>query len=186
MSGHARERLSMTFREAAALDPDRHDGELDRGEWVPMTRGTWRHGVVAGNAYALLRAYAKSHEGWSVAVNDPGTKLGHAPDILRGPDVAIVRKERVPSGSGADGWLEGAPDVAVEVIGDAQTHSDLAAKALEFLAAGAKLVWVIDAERERVVQYSRPDHVQVLSAPEDLDGGEALPGFRCRVAELFD
>jgi Uma2 family endonuclease len=105
---------------------------------------------------------------------------------LRGPDVAIVRKERVPTGKGAHGWLEGAPDVAVEVIGDAQTHSDLARTALEYLGAGAKMVWVVDAEKERVVLYTPPDHLHVLSAGDVLDGGDALPGFSVLVSELFE
>lgn len=176
----------MTFEDAAAMDADAHPGELERGKWIPMTRGTWRHGVVAGNVYAMLRAYAKAHGGFSIAINDPGTKLRHDPDGLRGPDVGVIRSERVPTGKGANGWLEGAPDLAVEVIGDSQTHSDLAEKALEYLGAGGKLVWVVDPERARVVVYTPPDHVRVVSAAELLDGGEALPGFSCSVAELFD
>ncbi len=176
----------MTFDDAAALDHDAHSGELDRGKWVPVTRSTWRQGVVAGNIYAVLRAYAKQSGGWSVSINDPGTKLAQGPDVLRGPDVAMVRAERVPTGKGVDGWLDGAPDVAVEVIGDSQSHSDLAAKALEYLGAGAKMVWVVDAEKERLVLYTAPDHVRVLRADEHLDGAAALPGFACRVAEFFE
>jgi Uma2 family endonuclease len=175
-----------TFEEAATLDPDKHPGELERGRWIPMTRGTWRHGIVAGNVYAVLRVYAKAHGGFSVAINDPGTKVRRAPDGLRGPDVGVIRTERVPNGKGVNGWLEGAPDLAVEVIGDSQTHSDLAEKALEYLAAGGKLVWVVDPDRERVVVYTPPDHVRVVARGESLDGGDALPGFSCSITEFFD
>ncbi len=98
----------MTFGEAARLNPKDQAGELDSGRWIPATKNTWRHGVIVGNAYALLREYARRNPGWSVSVGDPGTKLGHGPDILRGPDVAMVRAERMPKGSGVDGWLEGA------------------------------------------------------------------------------
>lgn len=118
---------------------------------MPGTRSTWRHGVIAGNAYALLRKYARDVGGWSVSVGDPGTKLGGDPDVLRGPDVAIVRMDRVPRGHGAQGWLQGAPDVAVEVVGDGQSATEHAKKALEHLGAGAKMVWVLDGESERVV-----------------------------------
>ncbi len=176
----------MTFAEAATLDSDEHPGELDQGKWVPVTKGTWRHGTVVVNIAVLLKQYAKREGGWSVSAADPGTKLGSAPDVLRGPDVGIVRAERAPVGSGVDGWLEGAPDVAVEVIGDAQSHSELARKALEYLAAGAKMVWVVDAEKQRVVLYTPPDHVRVLGSADILDGGNALPGFSCPIAELFE
>jgi Uma2 family endonuclease len=175
-----------TFDEASRLDAAQAGGELDRGRWVPVTRDTWRHGVIAGNAYALLRQYAREHGGWSVSVGDPGTKLAADPDVLRGPDVAIVRAERVPHGHGVQGWLEGAPDVAVEVIGDGQSASEHAKKALEYLGAGAKMVWVLDGESQRVVLYTAPDRVRVLGRTEALEGGDALPGFTCSVAELFE
>lgn len=176
----------MTFEAAARLDPDEAPGELDAGRWVPVTRSTWRHGEIAGNVYALLRVYARMHPGWSVSVGDPGTKLAHDPDVLRGPDVGIVQAERRPKGRGAAGWLEGAPDVAVEIVGDSQSASELAAKALEFLDAGAKMVWVLDPEPERVMVYTPPNQIRVLRRDEVLDGGDVLPGFSCRVAEMFE
>ena len=186
MTEPARAHDTMTFEEAAALDADEHAGELDEGRWVPASTNTWRHGELVVNAIVLLATYARANPGWSVAAADPGTKLGRDPDILRGPDVGIVRSEREPKGKGADGWLEGAPDVSVEVIGDSQSHADLAKKALEYLAAGGKRVWVVDADARKVIVYSPPNHVQVLGADETLDGGDALPGFECKVRELFE
>lgn len=185
--GDAATRLEqMTFEAAARLNPDESPGELDAGRWVPVTKNTWRHGEIAGNVYLLLRIYAREHPGWSVAVGDPGTKLGHAPDVLRGPDVAIVRADRRPTGRGTEGWLEGAPEVAVEVIGDSQSASELTAKALEYLAAGAKMVWVLDPEPGRVMVYTPPNQIRVLRSEDVLDGADVLPGFSCRVSEMFE
>ena len=170
----------MTLEEAARLDPDRQPGELVDGEWIPVTRNTWRHGEIAGNAYALLRSYARSRKGWRVAVGDPGTKLKREPATLRGPDVAMVRENRKPTGRGVEGWLEGAPDVVVEVAGE------LMRKALEYIEAGSQLVWLLDPEAERVIVVTPPDHYRVLTADETLDGGDVLPGFSCAVRELFE
>jgi len=175
----------MTFEEAAKLDPDEQAGELVDGVWVPMTNGTWRHGEIATAVGFLLKLYAREHPGWSVAVGDPGTKLRRNPDRLRGPDVGIIRAERRPTGKGVEGWLEGAPDVAVEILGDSQPMSELIKKALEYLAAGAKMVWVIDSDPERLMLFTPPDHVRILGIEDTLEGGEALPGFSCKVAELF-
>jgi Uma2 family endonuclease len=176
----------LTFADAAALDPDEHPGELVDGRLVPVTRNTWKQGHVVVNVAVLLKLYAKSHPGWDVAAADPGTKLRRSPDALRGPDVAVVRAERVPKGKGAEGWLEGAPDIVVEVMGDDQTASRLARKALEYIAAGAKQVWVVDSDAESVMVYTPPDHVKVLGKDDALEGAEALPGFTCRVGELFE
>src|SRR5688500_7407177 len=97
---------AMSFEEAARLDPEAASGELDRGRWKPVTRGTWRHGRITGNVFFLLKLYAKKHAGWSVATADPGTKLQQNPDVLRGPDVGVIRAEREPVGKGVLGWLD--------------------------------------------------------------------------------
>lgn len=175
----------MTFEDAAGR-PNEDAGELDEGRFVPVTRNTWRHGELVARVTVLLSLYARANPGWSVSAGDPGAKLRRDPDTLRGLDVGIVRADRRPSGKGAEGWLDGAPDVAVEVVGDTQGHSELAKKALEYLAAGGQMVWVIDPDPQRVVVYTAPSSVAVLGAEDELDGGEALPGFRCRVSELFD
>lgn len=186
MADPGRDQGRLTFAEAARLDPDTQGGELDTGRWVPVTRDTWRHGQIVSKANVILYEHVRVHPGWSLSVGDPGTKLGRDPDVLRGPDVALVRKEREPRGHGVDGWLEGAPDLAVEVIGDSQSHAGLVHKALEYLAAGAKLAWVLDPEACKIIVYSPPDRIRVLASDETLDGGELLPGFACKVAELFD
>lgn len=176
---------AMTFAEAARVDPDVRPGEVDHGRWVGVTRSTWRHGRIVLDVGVLLREYARSHPGWSISVGDPGTKLTHEPDTLRGPDVAVVRAEREPKGKGADGWLEGAPDLAVEVLGDAQPASEVSRKAPEYLSAGAQIVWVLDPDPRRVMVFTRPRELQVLGPDETLDGGGLLSGFSCRVEELF-
>lgn len=176
----------MTFAEAAALDPDREAGELEAGRWVPVTRSTWRHGEVMLKVGMILAEYARAHGGWSVAVGDPGAKLRHDPDVLRGPDVGVIRAERRPTGRGEAGWLEGAPEVAVEIAGDGQAMSSLLKKAMEYLAAGSTLVWVLEPAAEMVTVVTPPNQVRVLDADDVLDGGEALPGFRCAVKALFE
>lgn len=176
----------MTFAEAAALDPDREGGELEAGRWVPATRSTWRHGEVMANIVVVLKAYAREHAGWRVAAGDPGAKLQHDPDVLPGPDVGVIRAERRPTGRGEAGWLEGAPEVAVEIAGDGQAMSSLLKKAMEYLAAGSKMVWVLEPAAEMVTVVTPPNQVRVLDAEEALDGGEALPGFRCEVRALFE
>jgi len=94
--------------------------------------------------------------------------------------------DRKPTGRGAAGWLEGAPDVAVEILGDSQPATELMRKALEYLTAGAGMVWLLEAEPRRVMVLTPPDHVRILGSEATLDGGEVLPGFACRVEQLFE
>jgi Uma2 family endonuclease len=176
----------MTFAEAAAIDPDEHPGEVEHGVWKPVTRGTWRHGEIALRIGVLLYLYARENPGWSVSTCDPGTKLQPSPAVLRGPDVGIIRADRRPTGKGVDGWLDGAPDVAVEVMGDGQHVGDLIKKAEEYLLAGAKRVWVLDPDEGTVIVFSPPNQFRVVPTDGSLDGEDALPGFSCTVRELFE
>lgn len=176
----------MTFEAAAELDPDGDPGELEAGRFVPVTRNSWHHGEIVARACIALGTYVAKRAGWSLAVGDPGTKLRREPPTLRGPDVGLIRAERRPTGKGVEGWLEGAPDLAVEVSGDAQSWSELMKKALEHIAAGARMVWLLDPDARRVVICTPPSSVTVLGQDDELDGGEVLLGFRCRVSELFE
>ena len=178
--------LRMTFAEAAELDPEAYPGELVEGEWVPVTRSTYRHGEIATNVAFVLKLYAKEHPEWMVSSNDPGTKLKRRPDSLRGPDVAVVRRDRAPQGRGEKGWLEGAPELAVEILGDSQSMTQLLRKGLEYLRAGSEMVLLLDPGAEQVVVARPPDHFRVLGAGETLAGEEVLPGFSCAVEELFE
>ena len=176
----------LTFEDAARLDPDQFAGEIVEGEWIPMTRNTWRHGEVLINIGSILRIYTRSNPSLRVAGGDPGTKLRSIPATLRGPDVAIIRAERRPTGRGAEGWLDGAPELAVEVTGETQSSSRLVRKALEYLAAGSQMVWVVDPDEELVMVFSGAGQPQVLGPEEMLDGGDVLPGFSCKVSEFFE
>jgi Uma2 family endonuclease len=175
----------MTFEDAARLDPDLYPGEIVEGVWTPMTRSTWRHGEVARNATFLLTLYMREHPEWTAATCDPGAMLKGSKDTLRGPDVAMIRCERRPTGTGVEGWLVGAPELAVEVAGDSQSSSLLARKALEYLSAGSQMVWVIDGQAELVMVFTPPNQLRILGAEDVLDGGELLPGFTCAVSEFF-
>ena len=177
---------TMSFEDAARLDPERYPGELVGGRFQPVTRNTWKHGQILINVGTALKLYSRAHPGWVVAGGDPGAKLSHGPDVLRGPDVGVIRAGRLPSGRGAQGWLEGAPDLAVEVQGDTQSFAELVAKALEYLAAGSQLVWVVDPHAEKVVAFAVGAPPRVLGRGDTLDAGSVLPEFRVWVDELFD
>ncbi len=55
----------------------------------------------------------------------------------------------------------------------------------EFLAAGARLVWVIDPERRRAAVYRSPTDVREIGPSGSLEGEDVLPGFVCPLSEIF-
>lgn len=54
------------------------------------------------------------------------------------------------------------------------------------MAVTGPLVWIVDPDAERVILVTPPEHIRVLGREETLEGGDVLPGFSCRIAELFE
>jgi Uma2 family endonuclease len=175
----------MTLEEYASLDePDEQwVSELVRGVLVREPRPTDPHGHVQ-----VLVAYAL--QGWArnVAARvtvESGYVLSQDPPTLRGPDVAVVLEPRRRDGE-LDGRVRGAPDVAAEVLSPSDTSTAMHEKTLEYLDAGARLVWIVDP-RARTVTVYRPDgSARVLRDHEVLEGEDVLVGFSAPLTELFD
>jgi Uma2 family endonuclease len=56
----------------------------------------------------------------------------------------------------------------------------------EYLDAGVRLVWVIDPARRVANCYRSLTDVRTVTAEQELDGEDVVPGFRCRLSDLLD
>lgn len=84
------------------------------------------------------------------------------------------------------GWARGAPDVAGEVLSPSDMSSAMLQKTLEYLEAGARLVWIVDPDA-RTVTVHRPDgSANILRNHQTLTGENVLEGFSVALAEIFD
>lgn len=159
--------------------------ELHAGLRVSEPRPLPRHGRIQVRLGRLLDAHA-SERRLGVVLSDAGFLLAADPDTVRGPDVAFVRLDRYDPEKEAHGFFRGAPDLAVEIVSPSNDPAELHGKVADFLAAGAKLVWVIDPERRCADVYRTllaPKRVPVDGV---LDGEEVVPGFSVKVSELLD
>lgn len=150
-----------------------------------MTRPGIRHGVVCGNIHLPITLWARSGNRGLVATNDAGVLTERDPDTVRGPDVLFVSRERWPHDRAPDGFLEVAPDLAVEVLSPYDVWKDLLTKISEYFDAGVREVWVADPEMKNV-QVFRPDAPpRTLHADEVIESADVLPGFTSAVADFF-
>ncbi len=138
---------------------------------IVVTLGVLLHPTVSG----LGHLYAEL-----------GCILRRNPDLVRAPDLAFFRSDRIPRGGEPRGFWEIAPDLVVEVISPNDTPGEIQSKVREWIEAGVRLVWVVypDSRTVRVIR-SLLDREE-LGADDTLGGGEVLPAFSCRVAELFE
>jgi Uma2 family endonuclease len=111
--------------------------------------------------------------------------LHRNPDTLRAPDIAFISKARLEREGIPPRFADFPPDLAVEVLSPDDMASEIARKVEEYLAAGVPLVWVADPATRNITVYRSRQDIKILSANEDLDGGEVVPGFRVNVGIIF-
>jgi Uma2 family endonuclease len=178
-------RVLLTAEEFARTGPETDGCELIRGEVVRMPPPGDRHGEVCINAAFLLKAYTKSIGHGTVIGNDAGILTRRDPDSVRGVDVAVFLKPSWQGEHAPTGYTSEPPDLVVEVRSPQQNWTEELDKVVEYLTMGAKLVWIIDPQVQRVTVFGRDREPMTFAPENELDGGEVLPGFRCRVAEFF-
>ncbi len=104
---------------------------------------------------------------------------------VRCPDFAFTRYDRFPNGEVPDGFVEFAPDLAVEIISPSEEPADMARKVDEYFASGAQQVWHMFPETQTVKVFRSPSDARVYQPEDELDLNDLLPGFRSGVTELF-
>jgi Uma2 family endonuclease len=160
--------------------------ELVSGELKIMSPASSRHGRVALRIGSLLEQAVRSGHLGATFGAETGFVLSRNPDTVRAPDAAFVAAARLPAGELPDGYFRGAPDLAVEVISPSEAAADINRKVTEYFEAGARLVWVVYPDTRQVVVFRSARESVALSSGDTLDGGELVPGFACRVGELFE
>lgn len=160
--------------------------EIVNGEMVEVPGTGAVHNWIMGTVYRLLFDFVMRNRLGLVFADGASYILRRNPDQLRIPDVSFVANRHVPASGMPKGYWQQAPDLAVEVVSPEDRASELRAKTRDYLDAGARQVWVLWPD-ERAITVHTPDRVPVDFGPDDaLDGGDLLPGFRVKVAELFD
>lgn len=159
--------------------------ELVQGEIREMTPAGHDHGHIAFELGLLIGQYVKAHGLGRMYAAETGFRVATGPDTVLAPDVAFVARERVAIGSGARGYFPAAPDLAAEVVSPNDRYSDVAEKVSQWLAAGTRMVLVVDP-RTRSVSVHQPSRLVARLADSDvIDGGDVVPGLQIPVRDIF-
>lgn len=176
----------LTEGDLYAMPDDGLKYELQAGLLVSEPLPGFRHGRVAARLSRLLDSYVHERRLGVVLANDAGFVLARDPDTVRGPDVSFVSAERLEAATDPTRAFPGPPDLAIEVLSSSNTAAAIRAKVADYLAAGTRLVWLVDTGREAVTAYRSLLSPRVLAADDEIDGEDVVPGFRVRVTALFE
>ena len=158
--------------------------ELVRGELVVREPAGYRHGNVAARLLVAVGAFVEARALGSVFTAETGFRLRAGPDTVRAPDVAFVRRDRLPDPP-PRGYAALAPDLVVEVLSPDDRPGEVLSKVGDWLEAGTALVWVVDPEHRTARVYRADGSQDNLGEADQLDGETVLPGFECELPRMF-
>lgn len=171
----------MTADELLAMpdDGDRH--ELVRGELVTMSPSGTSHSRISLRMARHLAAFVERHNLGEVYGSNLGYIIARDPDTVREPDTSFIRADRVIN---TEKYFSGAPDLAVEVISPNDRWSEVEEKVREYLAAGTRMVVVIDPRRKTAFVRTLTSATD-LTIDDTLSGGDVVPGWSLPLRDLF-
>ncbi len=118
-----------------------------------------------------------------VVVGGSGFFVRRGPDVLRAPDVAFYSAERAAHVGDASGFTSVPPGLAVEVRDPSEP--DLSRKIQQYLEAGVRAVWGVDPQARTLTRHAAAQPPHVWSTPGAVIEEPVLPGFTCRLGDLF-
>lgn len=176
-------RKAWTDDELAAWPRDGQKREVLEGHLI-MSPVHINHSIICVRLASLLFHFAQRRNLGEVFDSSVGCRL--APDLVLSPDVSFVARARLRKiGIAPDKFLQGAPDLVVEVLSASDRMTHINRKLEHYFEHGARLAWLVNWRKEQVIIYTA-DSIESLADSDDvLTGGAVLPGFRCKLQKLF-
>ncbi|MEZ6058692.1 MAG: Uma2 family endonuclease, partial [Planctomycetaceae bacterium] len=173
----------LTPDDLLALPDDGRTYELVDGELLELQisgESSW----IAGQILVRLNPFiTPMKRGWLFSVDAGFRCFPDAPDMVRKPDVAFVSRERLPVVS-PTGYIQVAPNLAVEVISPHDVAYEIEAKVQMWLEAGCEIVWTVMPRSRTVTVHQQTQGPVILTANQTLAHPELLPGFECLVSDI--
>lgn len=165
--------------------PDMQDCELIDGELVEKNM-SFLSNYVEGTLFERLSPHCTQNQLGKVL----GSSMGYqcfpwAPAKVRKPDLSFIRKDRITADLWEQGQLLIAPDLAAEVVSPNDLAYDTDLKIEEYLRAGIALIWMIYPQDHVIMVFRKDGTTARLRDRDELSGEDVVPGFLCRVNELF-
>ena len=165
--------------------PNEKKYELVDGELVERNIGalsSW----IGGELVFRLRSFLQDHPVGYVWPADNGFQcFPNSPNKVRRPDVSFVRTGRLPNDEAPEGWVRIVPDLVVEVLSRRDLALQVEKRLHDFRSAGVALIWMINPNLRTIRVHRKDGRLEDLEETEEISGEDVIPGFRCRVGDLF-
>jgi len=162
------------------------DARMDEDIWAEFKDGEVKTKMPALMKHELLFKFLlillelfTTHKGLGLVLGSQyAVRL--RPGLRRVPDLLFVAQARLEIVG--ERFVEGAPDLVVEIVSSDSVARDWRDKYVEYQEAGVREYWVFDPQAEHVEWYrlGAQGHYEMISPREGALFSEALPGFFVR------
>jgi Uma2 family endonuclease len=169
------------------LDQFPNDGklrELVDGQIVEWDMPSRKHSVLEAELAAIMRNFVRERRLGTVGSGESMVRILGSEHDARGSDIEFCRRGRA-------NWDEAdlpaaftVPDLVVEIISPSDRADLVLDKVHDWLRAGVRLLWYINPKTGTTIVY-QDDRITYVTAEETLDGGDVLPGFQVRLADVL-
>jgi Uma2 family endonuclease len=157
--------------------------QLLRGRLIEMSAPTVEHGEIEVNFGWQLRSYVAQAAIDYIVASNTGFLL--SPETKLVPDVCVLPRAKADSLEIVRGALQGAPDLAIEIVSPSDSGLELDEKVAEYLAAGTQIVWVAYPPTRHGVAHYATGEIRNFTTDQILDAGDVLPGLQIPVKDIF-
>ena len=172
----------LTLEEFLALPDNDVTYELVDGVAIPKMSPKRFHSRVTV-ALSLLLTECTQGKGemgieWAITLKRQGKDWCPVPDLL------YISNQRLGDIPLADEPCRVPPELVIEIISPGQAFSDLSEKAVAYLNAGVKRVWLIDSQVKKVTIFY-PDRPPQIKQGDDSLADEILPDLNITPQQIF-
>ncbi len=185
-NGYEQAAISLAPLETDMTVDDFLESELEiyeyvEGKLIPIPPTPVEHGNISMNLSLSLGQHVRKNQLGRIYVPYTGFQIG---DCVLIPDIAFVLLTQIPDD--LSNVFPHSPDLAVEVVSPSDAFRRVVRKALDYLEAGTKMVWIVEPTSQTVRVYRSETPIRVLGINDPLTGEDVVEGFSCQVAQLFE
>jgi Uma2 family endonuclease len=173
---------AKTLDDLRALPPETR-AELIGGDIFMSPTPNLRHQRIVANLYRSLDAHVRSRRLGEVFLSPIDVIL--APDAVAEPDIVFVSSARR---SILRQWIEGVPDLAIEVLSPSTNVRDRVVKRDLYARHGVPEYWIVDpdARTVEILKLSGPAYaLHAVFESGDTITSPVLPDLRLAVEAVF-
>ena len=155
--------------------------ELIDGVIYDMAAPTFVHQLIVGEIFSQLRNCIREHDSPCIPfMASADVRLDRDEKTMVMPDVFVVcEPSRIAGVNGR--YLDGPPDLVVEIASPSTRKKDMGIKLEKYRKAGVREYWIVDYEKKKIIVWIFGDDPDVSLYGFDADVPVHISGGRCSI-----